>query len=170
MRLDASGTLGIDSVGLNLIGFKLDTPLGTDLAFNAMMGMGDMTKDPATPLSLNLDGVVSTSDARLMFPASSRILQHFPTRRSIRHGRYLGHFGQLNIADLSLAVNSTIRLRAKGNVENAFDPARIGGDLSLDGALIDLNRFKPLIFTKETAKQFNFPMTNIKGLCTHTSG
>lgn len=164
VRLDASGTLGIDSVGLNLIGFKLDTPLGTDLAFNAMMGMGDMTKDPATPLSLNLDGVVSTSDARLMFPAFIPYFATLPPRAGLYATADIsGTSGKLDIADLSLAVNSTIRLRAKGNVENAFDPARIGGDLSLDGALIDLNRIKPLLFTKETAKQFNFPMTNIKG-------
>jgi len=164
IRLNASGTLDVDSVGTSLIGFKADTPLGTELTFDALIGMGDLTSDPDTPLSLNLDGGVSVADARLMFPAFMPYLITLPASSSINATVDIGGTsGNLNITNLSLAVNGTARLTARGRVKNTFDPAHLRGNIDLTGALIDLNRFKPLLFDKATAKQINLPMTTFNG-------
>lgn len=164
VRLNAAGTLDIDSVGTHLIGFNVDTPLGTELAFNVLLGMGNMTTEPSTPLGLNLDGGISIADARLMFPAFA---PYFVTlsRQSKLYATVdiNGTSGNLNIADLSLAVNGTARLKAEGRLENAFDPKNIGGRLDLSGALIDLNQFKSVLFDKATAKQVNLPVTTFDG-------
>lgn len=164
VRLNAAGTLDIDSVGTHLIGFNVDTPLGTELAFNVLLGMGNMTTEPSTPLGLNLDGGISIADARLMFPAFAPYFVTLPGQSKLYATVDInGTSGNLNIADLSLAVNGTARLKAEGRLENAFDPKNIGGRLDLSGALIDLNQFKSVLFDKATAKQVNLPMTTFDG-------
>lgn len=164
VRLNASGTLDVDSVGTRLVGFNVSTPLGTELAFNFLLGMGDMTTDPLTPLGLKLDGGVAVADGRLMFPAFAPYLLTLPKQSKLYATVDVsGTSGNLNIADLSLAVNGTARLKAEGRVENAFDPKNIGGRLDLSGALIDLNPFKSVLFDKATAKQINLPMTTFDG-------
>lgn len=164
VRLNASGTLDIDSIGTHLIGFNVNTPLGTELAFNALLGMGNMTTEPSTPLGLNLDGGVSVADARLMFPAFAPYFVTLPGQSKLYATVDItGTSGNLNIADLSLAVNGTARLKAEGRLENAFDPKNIGGRLDLSGALIDLNQFKSVLFDTATAKQINLPMTTFDG-------
>lgn len=164
VRLNASGTLDIDSIGTHLIGFNVNTPSGTEIAFNALLGMGNMTTEPSTPLGLNLDGGVSVADARLMFPAFAPYFVTLPGQSKLYATVDItGTSGNLNIADLSLAVNGTARLKAEGRLENAFDPKNIGGRLDLSGALIDLNQFKSVLFDKATAKQINLPMTTFDG-------
>lgn len=164
VRLNAAGTLDIDSVGTHLVGFNVDTPLGTELAFNVLLGMGNMTTEPSTPLGLNLDGGVSIADARLMFPSFAPYFMTLQEQSKLyAMVDVSGTSGNLNIADLSLAVNGTARLKAEGRLENAFDPKNIGGRLDLSGALIDLNQFKSVLFDKATAKQINLPMTTFDG-------
>lgn len=164
VRLQASGTLDVDSTGTRLVGFKASTPLGTDLAFNFLLGMGDMTTDPSTALGLNLDGGVSVADARLMFPAFAPYFVTLPGDSKLYATIDVsGTAGNLEISDMSLVMNGTARLKARGRVENAFQPENLGGNLELSGALIDLNQFKSVLFDKATAKQINLPMTTFDG-------
>ena len=164
VRLNAAGKLVIDSKGLSLVGFNVDTPLGTELAFNYMMGMGDLTADPTLPLRLNLDGGVSVADARLMFPAFTPYFMGMP-----RDSRLLatidmdGTTGSLNVKEMALTVNGMAKLRARGTVDNAFDFDNIGGDLTLSGALIDLNSLKGQLLSKEMARQVKLPLTTFDG-------
>lgn len=164
VRLSADGTLAVSESGTGLNDFTATTPNGTNLAFSALIGMGDMTTDPSTPLMLDLDGGIAAADARLMFPAFMPYLVTLPRSSLINAKANIhGTAGNLAIARLAVAVNGTVRLNAKGRVLNAFDPAKIGGNLTLSGALIDLNRFKPVLFDKATAAQFNFPETTFTG-------
>lgn len=164
VTIDASGTLAVDSLGTNLIGFKASTPAATELYFNALIGMGDMTADPSTPLMLHLDGDLAPADALKMFPAFAPYLLSLPQNTPVKiHADVEGTAGNMAVEDLSIKVNGTARLSAKGRIHNAFDPARIGGNLRLDGALLDLSRFKTVLFDKKTAAEFNIPRTTFTG-------
>ena len=164
VTLATAGTLNITDKGLGLDSFSLSTPRGTDLDFSFLMGMGDMTAEPSTPLNLDLDGTVAAADARLMFPAFAPYFAALPPSSPLHaRARINGTSGRLNIADLSVAVGTTARLTARGTVMNVFDPDRLAGNLALSGALVDMNRFKSLLLDKQTAAQFNFPATTFSG-------
>ncbi len=171
VTLDASGILAVDSLGTNLIGFKVNTPAATELFFNALIGMGDMTTEPSTPLELHLDGGIAPADAMKMFPAFAPYLIALPRNIPVRaHADVKGTAGDLAVDDFSINVNGTARLSAKGRLLNAFDPARIGGNLRLSGALLDLNRFKSVLFDKKSAADFNIPRTTFAGNVVMNSG
>ena len=171
VTLNAAGTLNVSEQGTNLSDFSVTTPNGTDLDFSALIGMGDMTTDPSTPLGLDLDGSLAVADARLMFPAFAPYFITLPSRSQLQaRANVHGTAGNLAVANLALVVNGTARLNAKGRILNAFDPAGIGVSLALSGQLIDLNQFKPVIFDKSTANQFNFPATTFEGKVDMNSG
>jgi len=171
VTLDASGSLVVDSLGTNLYDFNVSTPESTELNFNALIGMGDMTNDPSTPLGLHLNGEVSPSDALMMFPAFAPYLLSLPQNSPvIVHADIDGTAGDLTVGDFTVNVNGTARLSAKGRVINAFDPAHISGNLTLSGALLDLNRFKSVLFDKNSAAEFNIPRTTFSGHVNMNSG
>ena len=171
VTLDASGTLDINADGIGIDGFKVATPNGTDLDFTAFLGTGDMTTDPTVPLRLDLDGGVAIADARLMFPAFAPYFITLPQTAQLHADVNVdGTAGDLRISDIDVSLYGIVRLQARGRVKNAFDPDHIGGNIALSGALIDLNRFKPVIFDKETAKQFNLPLTTFNGSVNMVNG
>lgn len=164
VKLATEGTLNISDEGLALDEFTLTTPRGTDLRFSFLMGMGDLVADPSTALRLDLNGPLAAGDALDMFPAFSPYLMALPPGAPF-HARVLagGTSGDLRVTDMSVAVGNTARLTARGRVMNAFNPDRLAGNLVLSGALIDMNRFKDVLFDKSTAAQFNFPKTTFNG-------
>ena len=171
VTLDAKGTLNINAEGIGIDQFTVDTPNGTNLDFTAYLGTGDMTTDPSVPLRLKAQGGVAVADARLMFPAFSPYFLMLPSRAQLSVDADVnGTAGDLKISDLNLSMYGIIRLEAKGAVRNAFEPDHISGNIALSGALIDLNRFKSILFDKETAKEFNFPLTTFNGNVKMTDG
>lgn len=164
VQLTAAGTLNIDSVGTGLQNFRVSTANNTSLKFNALLGMGDMTTDPLVPINLDLNGYIATADGRLMFPAFKPYMAAMPRdSRIFAQADIKGTAGNLAVNDIALAIAGQVKLRAKGRIENAFDPARIGGNLALSGALIDLNPLKNILLDKTTAKEINIPRTTLKG-------
>ncbi len=164
VNLTATGTLAVDSVATCLRDFRVTTVNNTDLAFDGILGMGDMTTDPSTVLGLDLEGYLSTADAALMFPAAGPMLATLP-RTSLVYALadIKGTAGDLAVRDLAVAINGCVKLRGRGRLQNVFDPARLGGNLALSGAFINLNPLKNALLSKETAKEFNIPLTNLTG-------
>ncbi|MDO4320511.1 MAG: translocation/assembly module TamB domain-containing protein, partial [Bacteroidales bacterium] len=164
VRLNASGTLDINETGLQFKDFNVSTDNATELTFKGMLGTGDMTADPSLPLALTAKGFAAASDLKLMFPAFMPYLITLPRdSRLYVQTEVGGTAGALDIDDLSVAVNGVARLKASGRVLNVFDPDRMGGELALEGALIDLNPMKKALLDPATANQFNFPRTTFTG-------
>lgn len=164
VTIEATGQLNINEEGVGIDNFSVETPNGTNLDFTAFLGTGDMTTDPKVPLRLKLDGGVAITDAKLMFPAFAPYFMTLPRYAQVRADADInGTAGNLNISKLGVSLYGIARFEAHGRVRNAFDPDHIGGNLAIDGALIDLNRFKSTLFDKETAEQFNFPLTTFNG-------
>lgn len=169
--LMAAGTLDIDETAITFKDFNVSTPNGTTLAFGGTLGSGDMTTDPSLPLALAADGRIMTADAAMMFPAFSAVLDGLPRSSALYATVDVdGTAGNLHIADLSLLVNGMARLKADGRVVNAFDFANIGGNINLDGEIIDVDALKPLLFDKATAREIAIPSTTLHGSVAMNAG
>ncbi len=164
VTLQTDGTLDIDSTGLNLRNFRLSTPDGTDAAFSGLMGMGDLISDPSLPLALDLDGAFAPSDLAKMFPAFTPYLASIPSADDIRlQARAQGTAGNLGIDNLDLRLNNCLSLHAAGNVENAMNPAKIGGDITLSGNIVNVTSLKNKILDPATAKSLAIPPMTLDG-------
>ncbi|MGN0209912.1 MAG: translocation/assembly module TamB domain-containing protein [Muribaculaceae bacterium] len=138
IALTASGRLDIDERGLRLSDFNIQTDQQTALTFSAMMGLGDLAADPTLPLRLNLDGQAATADLSLMFPDFNPYLSALPSRLDLTTA-VSGTSGRLNIGRLRFAAPSMLTLNGSGLLTNAFRPDRLGGNVSLDGQLANVN-------------------------------
>lgn len=171
VTIDASGQLNINAEGIGIDTFNVVTPNGTALDFSAYLGTGDMITDPSLPLRLDLEGGVAVADARLMFPAFAPYFLTLPSgARLTADADINGTSGDLDIRRLGLSLYGVARFEAHGRVENAFQPENIGGNLALKGALIDLNRFKTMLFDKKTAEEINLPLTTFNGAVNMNKG
>ncbi len=171
VRLDASGTLDIDSVGLNFRDFRLNTPDGTAAVFSGMMGMGDLANDPTLPLALQLDGAFAPTDLSMMFPAFKPYLSAIPSAGDIKLiAAASGTAGHLGIDTLELNLNRCLTLRADGAVDNMMNPAKIGGDINLSGRIINVDGFKNKFLDPATAKTLSIPPMTLAGHVAMNSG
>ena len=171
VALRATGTLDIDSAGTGFRDFEIATANRTDLWVSGLLGMGDMTTDPSTVLSLDADGYVSTADLRMMFPVAKPYLAGLPAdSRLYAEADIKGTAGDLAVRNLALAINGCVKLKAEGRLRNVFDPARMGGNLALSGALIDLNPIKNAVLDAATAREVKIPYTTLSGAVTMHDG
>lgn len=171
VHLNATGKLDINESGLRFRDFDVTTDNDTRLTFEGMLGTGDMTADPSLPLALTARGYVAASDLRLMFPAFTPYLITLPRdSRLYAQTEIGGTAGAIDINDLSVAINGVAKLQATGRLLNVFEPAHMGGDLKLDGALIDLNPMKQALLAPSMVKEFNFPRTTFNGNVSMTNG
>ncbi|MDE6453547.1 MAG: translocation/assembly module TamB [Muribaculaceae bacterium] len=136
LRLKAAGTLRVDSAALRLDTFSVATPTGTALAFDYMMGMGDMS-DPSLPIGAKADGRISTPDMRTMFPAFTPYLATLPRSGVKVDADASGTMGRIDVRSLDLAMNGCVSLKARGSVSNPMDTRHIGADLTIDGRIAD---------------------------------
>ena len=164
VRLNASGTLDIDSLALNFRNFRLSTPDGTAAAFSGMMGMGDLAADPALPLALELDAAFAPVDLGRIFPVFSAYLSAIPSADDILlKAGVSGTSGVLDIDTLELRLNRCLTLRADGTLRNMMDPVRIGGRIDLKGNIINVDGLKNKFLTPSTARTISIPPMTLAG-------
>lgn len=164
VTLAIDGELGIDSVALSFKNINLNTPRGTAVAAEGILGMGDMAGDPSLPLGLQLDGSFAGADLADMFPAFSPYLAAIPRHEPLRlEVDATGTTGRLEIATLGLDLNHSVSLDAKGVVENFMAPDRLAGDITLSGRIIDVNSFKNAFLDPATAKTLRVPPMTVNG-------
>lgn len=137
VTLDAQGTFAMRNDTMTIGHFTVLTDY-TELHANGFMGMGDMMADPSVPLGLDASGYVGVPDLRLMFPAFKPYLAAMPDDTPLRIGAYVrGTSGDLQIDEISLALNHTLRLGANGQIANAFSAHGPDGHLQLTGNIIN---------------------------------
>lgn len=135
LALLADGLFVMDDKMMRAKDFNIST-LKSVLRFNAAMGTGDLTSDPTVPLTLLADARIDPTDVVRAFPDMKAMLAPVP---AVTMSTDIdGTSGQLNIYSLSLNAPGLARLKGQGTVDNPFDPAKIGGDVSLEGALASL--------------------------------
>lgn len=164
VRLHANGTLDISESALNFSGFSLDTPPGTNLVFSGLLGMGDMAADPTLPLRLKAEGGFDPADLKMMFPAFMPYLATLPDHENIMLTADIdGTTGSLDIQDIDLEINRCVTLKASGEVRNMMNPDRLGGEIALDGHIINVNSIKNSLLGPATAQSINIPPMILRG-------
>lgn len=170
VMLDASGEFALDSAAMYLKGFKLTTPT-TDLAVDMIMGMGDLMSDPTIPLNLDVSGGLGVADARMMFPAYLPYLVTLPAEDQIGVNIDIaGTMGQLDINRLDVAISGCVNINGNGYVGNLTSPDNLMGDITLSGNVINLNRIKNSMLSKDAAKDINIPRMALNGNVKMRSG
>ncbi|MCM1522251.1 MAG: translocation/assembly module TamB [Muribaculaceae bacterium] len=132
LPLHAEGFFTMDDSEMKAKDFSIET-LRSILRFDAVMGVGDMAADPSLPLSLKSNGRIAPSDIVMAFPDMAAMLS--PMKPLSLSTDIDGTTGQLNLYNLEMTMPGLMRLHADGTIDNPFDPARIGGDISIDGSL-----------------------------------
>ena len=170
VMLGASGEFALDSAAMYLKGFKLTTPT-TDLAVDMIMGMGDLMSDPTIPLNLDVSGGLGVADARMMFPAYLPYLVTLPAEDQIGVNIDIaGTMGQLDINRLDVAISGCVNINGNGYVGNLTSPDNLMGDITLSGNVINLNRIKNSMLSKDAAKDINIPRMALNGNVKMRSG
>ena len=164
VSLSASGTFALDSAAMHLDEFKVSTPRGTDLAVNALMGMGDLTKDPALPLRLDASGGIAAGDLRDMFPAFTPYLITLPQKNQLKIDVLAdGSPADLKLSRLDAGINGCVSIKSSGRIANLTDPRRMKGNINISGHIINVTAIKNSLLDKATAKAVNIPPMMIRG-------
>ncbi len=164
VQLDAAGTLAIDSAGLHIDHFTIDTPSGTELDADGLMGMGDMANDGNLPLRLNAAGNVAVQDLGLMFPAMLPIASGLPDDAPVElEAEVSGTTSQLDIRRLDIDVNRCMKLHASGSMSWPMNPDRIGGDIAFNGKVYNVTGLKNKMLDRPLAEMLGIPPMSVDG-------
>lgn len=170
VKLTAEGEFALDSAAMYLKNLAVNTAT-TSLNVDMMMGMGDLMADPNLPLKLDVEGGIGVADLRLMFPAFLPYFMTLPAEDQISVTVNLdGTPGYLDINALDIIVNGCVTIKGSGFVGNLTDPDNLIGDISLNGNVINLNRIKNSLLSKDAAKDLNIPRMALNGHVKMRSG
>lgn len=161
LQLDVAGTLRVDSTSLRLDTCALSTPTATSLAFNYMMGMGDLT-DPKLPMAVTARGHASTADLRTMFPAFAPYLIGLPAEIEIDAAAD-GTMGTLYLQRLDMAMNGCVAISLDGTISNPMLPDRIGADIDINGRITDAAPIARTMLDASTMKTVKIPPMTLAG-------
>lgn len=151
LRLYAEGLFEMDPTKMAARDFTIET-LKSSLNLNAEMGMGDMMTDPSVPVMLKASGRIDPTEVAMAFPDMRAMLK--PITPISISADIDGTAGLLNVYTLDVRAQRLAHVSLEGEVSNPFDPAKIGGELSMKGNLSTI-----------TDKQFSFlPIKTVPAL------
>lgn len=151
LQLHADGLFEMDSKKMSATDFSLET-LRSSLLVNASMGMGDILTDPTLPLMLKASGRIDPTEIAMAFPDMKAMLK--PLTPISLSADIEGTPRKLNVYTLDARMPGLATVALEGEVDNPFDPEKIGGKLSIDGNLATI-----------TDKQFAFlPIKSVPAL------
>lgn len=170
LRLNASGLFEMDSAAMRATGFRIST--GRSLVtLDALMGMGDLLKDPSLPLALAALAEIAPADIATAFPAFAPMIDPLGPTPMRLTARIDGTTGRLAIDTLAAALPSVAHIKASGAVSNPFDFNRMTGRVRLDGAILGgADRLKSVFLDPATARQINIPPMTLRGDVDYSPG
>jgi len=170
LTLMADGTFAMKSGIMNARDFNIST-YASRFAFNAVMGLGDLTKDPDLPLQLKADATVALSDIELAMPSLHQTLKPLPRSKPLTLKADIeGTSGRLFVNGLRADLGNILHFSAEGEVENPMDFNKMNGEVKLDGSVASLNFMKPSLLEASMARQVNLPPMRLKGAVDYSPG
>lgn len=163
LKLDVSGTFAMDSAAMRATAFNIST-IFSNIAFDAMMGMGDMASNPALPLSLRAKAEIGTPDIAMAMPAMEPVLKALPQSRDITLDADIsGIVGNLTIGRIAAAMRDYFNIEASGRLAGVMDPDNMSGHVDIDGSLPNVQFAKAIALTPATAKDIDIPPLTLDG-------
>lgn len=154
-----SGTVSIDSIGLNINNLRLRTS-NSVIHADADVPFALMEMNPKARMSINADAALGFADIRAFLPMAGNYLSMIPGNGPIKMEiDALGSLSDLTVKTLRLDVPQTLSLFAKGWVKNPLDFKKMQANVQLDGRLTNPGVADRLL----AIKGMNIPALEIKG-------
>lgn len=169
VRLLASGLFEMDSVMMRAQHFNVTTGFST-LSLNAEMGV-QTPPAASSPLSVDALADIAQADIVMAFPALSSFVRQLPPASSLKlKADASGTSSSVDVRSVSVSVGGLMALDASGTIDNPMDPAKISGQLDIDGSMTGLNRLKPTLLEAKVAHEVNIPPMSVGGRINYSPG
>lgn len=157
-----SGTVGIDSIGLNLSQLDVQT-LYSRLYATADIPFALMEMQPTAPLSVEADGSFGMPDIEAFMPAVKEYTSKIGKRNPLNFNLAAdGTLGRVNVKSLKAAIPGAVKIDAQGYAENVLAIENLKAALKFNGQLD-----RPSLVESILGKQdFNIPTLTIDGRAT----
>lgn len=133
---DASGRFEMDSTGIALSGFELETRY-SQLRAELSAGPGILRMGPATPLSADLSATVNTQEIAALYPtAIPPALNDRTVRMKLTAAGTLTDIGRIG---LDVSSPGHLDFTANGRAQNLLDPELLNASARFEGDFRDMN-------------------------------
>ncbi|WP_064975376.1 translocation/assembly module TamB domain-containing protein [Alistipes provencensis] len=139
---DASGRFEMDSTGIALSGFELETRY-SQLRAELSAGPGILRMEPATPLSADLSASVNTQEIAALYPtAIPPALNDRTVRMKLTAAGTLADIGRIG---LDVSSPGHLDFTADGRAQNLLDPELLNASARFEGDFRDMNFLMELL-------------------------
>ena len=139
---DASGRFEMDSTGIALSGFELETRY-SQLRAELSAGPGILHTEPATPLSADLSATVNTQEIAALYPtAIPPALNDRTVRMKLTAAGTLADIGRIG---LDVSSPGHLDFTADGRAQNLLDPELLNASARFEGDFRDMNFLMELL-------------------------
>ena len=139
---DASGRFEMDSTGIALSGFELETRY-SQLRAELSAGPGILHMEPATPLSADLSATVNTQEIAALYPtAIPPALNDRTVRMKLTAAGTLTDIGRIG---LDVSSPGHLDFTADGRAQNLLDPELLNASARFEGDFRDMNFLMELL-------------------------
>ena len=139
---DASGRFEMDSTGIALSGFELETRY-SQLRAELSAGPGILRMEPATPLSADLSASVNTQEIAALYPtAIPPALNDRTVRMKLTAAGTLTDIGRIG---LDVSSPGHLDFTADGRAQNLLDPELLNASARFEGDFRDMNFLMELL-------------------------
>lgn len=133
---NASGRFEMDSTGIALSGFELETRY-SQLRAELSAGPGILRMEPATPLSADLSATVNTQEIAALYPtAIPPALNDRTVRMKLTAAGTLTDIGRIG---LDVSSPGHLDFTADGRAQNLLDPELLNASARFEGDFRDMN-------------------------------
>ena len=139
---DASGRFEMDSTGIALSGFELETRY-SQLRAELSAGPGILRMEPATPLSADLSASVNTQEIAALYPtAIPPALNDRTVRMKLTAAGTLADIGRIG---LDVSSPGHLDFTADGRAQNLLDPELLNASARFEGDFRDMDFLMELL-------------------------
>jgi hypothetical protein len=143
LKLDASGTVVMDSTQVEARNFKLLTTYST-IHGDALMGLDSIAE--RCPVELNLWADVATEDVALAMPSLSVPLKALPRQVPLRlRAKLHGTLADLQIDSLGASMQRVFSLFGTGYVRDYTDPQKMVANVDMTGSIANSAPLDPYV-------------------------
>lgn len=135
--LSGTGTVGIDSIGLNLKDLNINT-LYSNISATADIPFALMAMKPDAPMTANIKARLGLPDIEAFMPDMKKYTSKLPARNPLTLNLDAnGSLTNMNIDRLDVALKGVVELYAKGFAENPTEIKKMRAAVDFDGKLAD---------------------------------
>ncbi len=126
---------------------------------DAEVGAGIMQMAASTPVSLTVSASVGTGDVFLLVPLDASVKRALAGQSLSLEGDFNGTLANISINKLAAAMPGHIDFNAHGTVRSINAPENLGGHVSFDGKLRDMEFARGFIADTALRRRIGFPHT-----------